>query len=51
MGLFRDKTKWFKCSIMVMRGDKLKKCGRKFATLEQLSRHADNAHGGRAREV
>lgn len=50
--MFGGKTKWFKCPVMVVdRKGRQKKCGRKFATLEQLARHADNAHGGRGREL
>lgn len=44
--------KMFKCPVMITDSKgRSKKCGRKFATLEQMLTHADRAHGGRGREL
>lgn len=41
------KTVWFKCPVTVVdKKGKRKKCGRKFATLQQMVRHSETAHGG-----
>ena len=50
MGWFERQRK-FKCPVKVVRGDKVKTCGMKFLTLEQLLAHADRSHGGRGREL
>lgn len=50
MGWF-SKTRYFKCPVRVIRGGKVKTCGMKFLTLEQLLQHTDRSHGGRGREL
>lgn len=50
--MFGPKKIKFKCPVWVLDSKgKRKRCGRKFDTLEALARHADNAHGGRGREL
>lgn len=50
--VFGGNKKMFKCPVWIVNSKgKRVKCGRKFATLEQLANHADRAHGGRGREL
>jgi len=45
-------AKKFKCPVMIVDSKgRLKKCGRKFLSLESMLQHADRAHGGRGREL